>query len=204
MPWSLFGYSVNVDVNTWCQQEPRAYYVGYSNNGSSCWVNWWLSNIPYDCRINVHYGIGGWATDTCNWFVYTKSNLALGKPATQSSTIEPQEDASRAVDGNTDGTYYGQSITHTQYDYQAWWQVDLQSTRAIGNIVLFNRTDCCSDRLSNFTLMVSDGVTSSSFPYPGIAPPQVTFAVNRTARYVKVQLNGTNYLTLAEVQVFEP
>jgi hypothetical protein len=137
--------------------------------------------------------------------VFPPANLALGKPATQSSTIEPQEDASRAVDGNTDGTYSGSSISHTQNDPQAWWQVDLQSPRAIGNVVLFNRTDCCSDRLSNFNLMVSsDGVNWTSFPHPGVAPGQVTFPVNRTGRFVRVQLNGTNYLALAEVQVFAP
>jgi len=71
MGWSFFGYSANVDVNAWCQQGTRASYVAYSNYGSSCWVNWWLSNSLYDCRINVHYGIGGGRTDTCNWFVYS-------------------------------------------------------------------------------------------------------------------------------------
>jgi hypothetical protein len=137
--------------------------------------------------------------------VFSPANLALGKPAIQSSTIEAQTDAARAVDGNINGTYDGYSLTHTSYDSQAWWQIDLQSSEAIGNVVLFNRTDCCSDRLSNFNLMVSDdGSSWSSFPYPGAAPAQVTFAVNRTARYVRVQLNGVNYLSLAEVQVFAP
>jgi hypothetical protein len=71
MGWSMFGYSGNVDVNTWCQQGTRAYFDAYSSNGASCWVNRWTTDSPYDCRINLHYGISGWRTDTCNWFVYT-------------------------------------------------------------------------------------------------------------------------------------
>jgi len=32
--------------------------------------------------------------------------------------------------------------------------------------------------------------------------PSTTIPVNTTGRYVRVQLNGANYLNLAEVQVF--
>jgi hypothetical protein len=71
MGWSMFGYANNVDVNGWCQQGTRDSYQAYSSNGASCWVNFWSSQSPYDCRINLHYGISGWRTDTCNWFVYT-------------------------------------------------------------------------------------------------------------------------------------
>jgi hypothetical protein len=134
------------------------------------------------------------------------TNLALGKPTSQSSTYTgsyASAASSSAVDGNTSGNWFDQSVTHTNYEPQAWWQVDLQSSQAIGTVVLSNRTDCCSDRLSNFNLLVSDdGSAWQSYPYAGTAPAQVTFAVNRTARYVKVQLNGTNVLSLAEVQVF--
>jgi hypothetical protein len=71
MGWSFFGYNANVDVNNWCGQGTRAYFEAYSSYGSSCWVNRWTTNTPYDCRINLHYGIGGWRTDVCNWMVYT-------------------------------------------------------------------------------------------------------------------------------------
>jgi hypothetical protein len=33
--------------------------------------------------------------------------------------------ASQAVNGNTRGVWYTSSITHTQYEQGAWWQVDL-------------------------------------------------------------------------------
>jgi hypothetical protein len=54
-------------------------------------------------------------------------NLALGKPATQSS-IYPHHIiavAGYAVDGNTDGEFLNSSTTHTKDERGAWWQVDL-------------------------------------------------------------------------------
>lgn len=133
--------------------------------------------------------------------VFAAPNLALGKPATQSST-DWGGVASRAVDGNTDGNWGSGSVTHTADP--GWWQVDLESAQTIGDVVLYNRTDCCADRLQNFTLLVSDDATTwQSYAHPGVAGSQVTLSVRRSARYVKVQLNNNNApLSLAEVQVF--
>jgi hypothetical protein len=145
-------------------------------------------------------------------------NLARGKTATQSSTFAayPSAVASSAIDGKTDGTFGAGSVTHTYGEANAWWQVDLGSSAAIGSIRIWNRTDCCSDRLSDYWVFVSDlhfaandtpatlqgraGTWSShqtSFPNPS-----ATSTVNAVGRYIRVQLTGTNYLSLAEVEVF--
>ena len=139
-------------------------------------------------------------------------NIAPGKPAQQSSSwdnLGPEN----AVDLLLDGAE--QQVSHTEEDFQAWWQVDLQEVKEIDEVVLWNRTDCCQDRLSNFHVLVSDtpfasfdlqatinqpGVTD--FPFPGSAGRETRFAVQRTGRYVRVQLAGTNFLQLAEVEVF--
>lgn len=137
-------------------------------------------------------------------------NLARGKVATQSSTTTsyPQLIASRAVDGNTDG-YYASSnnssvITHTNNEVQPWWQVDLEGTYNVGSIALYNRTDCCANRLSNFRIEGStDGFNFTQLlNYPGTAGPLTILDLNATTRYVRVRLNGTNALSLAEVQVY--
>src|ERR1051325_8434047 len=141
------------------------------------------------------------------------TNLALGKSATQSS--DPfGAPASRAVDGNTNGNWANNSVTHTDYNYEGWWQVDLGSVQSISSIKLSNRTDCCAERLSNFYVLISDepfnftdltntinqsGV--SSYHTLATVNGSLTQAVNRTGRYVRVQLGGTNYLSLAEVEV---
>ena len=60
-------------------------------------------------------------------------NLALGRPATQSSVSRwskfptPEADAAGAVNGTIDG----QPGFHTANEPCPWWQVDLQATYAI-------------------------------------------------------------------------
>ncbi len=143
------------------------------------------------------------------------TNVAQGKVATQSSTGWGGL-ASRAVDGNTDGHYGANSVSHSADPNQPWWQVDLGSGYAIDRIQLWNRTDCCSERLANFTVFVAstdmNGRTLAQLnadpAVRKVAVASLNGAINvvlptgATGRYVRVQLNGVNSLSLAEVQVF--
>jgi alpha-L-fucosidase 2 len=121
------------------------------------------------------------------------------------------------VDGNTDGNFSNNSVTHTQVENQAWWQVDLERVQSIGTISVWNRTDCCADALTNFYVFVSDEPFTStdlvatqnqagvsSYQVPGQGGTPTTVNANRTGRYVRVQLAGVERLSLAEVQVFGP
>jgi F5/8 type C domain len=129
-------------------------------------------------------------------------NLAYGKPVQQSSTAVGGM-AARAVDGNTDGDFTHGSVTHTDSEQSPWIQVDLESVQAIGQVVIWNRTDCCAERLHDFTVRVSnDGASWYAIPFAGSAGPQVVVTVNREARYVRID-NGPNPLHIAELQVFE-
>lgn len=140
-------------------------------------------------------------------------NLAIGKATSQSSTYNGSP-SQLAVDGNTNGNYYGGSVTHTGPDAQAWWQVDLGSNSAIDQVKVWNRTDCCPERLSGFYVFVSDVPFTSTDPnatqeQPGVSTYFVAgqagspslIDIARSGRYVRVQLSGTNFLTLAEVEV---
>ncbi len=142
---------------------------------------------------------------------YLPMNLALKKLAAQSSTAFGGV-ASRAVDGITDGIFANNSVTHTGNDSQAWWRVDLGAVHSIDNVKIFNRTDdCCRDRLSAFNVLVFNDIKDlDTKGLPGVsayytaekAGILTTVSVKRTGRYVRVQLSGTNYLSLAEVQVW--
>jgi hypothetical protein len=143
-------------------------------------------------------------------------DLAQGKTATQSSTYDSRTGASNAVDGNTDGNYFHGSISHTNLDANAWWQVDLGTSSVIGSISIWNRTDCCTERLNDYWVFVSDTpFLSSDTPatlqnragtwsshQTGSPNPSTAITLNAQGRYVRVQLSGTNYLALAEVQVY--
>lgn len=140
-------------------------------------------------------------------------NVALGKPTSQSSTLTGGTSA-RAVDGNTSGDWSTGSVTLTGTDPEAWWEVDLGSTQAIQMINIWNRTDCCGDRLGDFYVLVSPQPFTSMNLAATLAQPGVrryrfigalgaatAIPVYAQGRYVRVQLSGTNNLSLAEVEV---
>ena len=75
------------------------------------------------------------------------SNVALLGTASQSSSWSgdgnPLARASNAIDGNTDGNYYGGSVQHTNSDSGlpvgngfAWWQVALDQNYLIDSITI--------------------------------------------------------------------
>jgi len=146
------------------------------------------------------------------------SNLAVGKQAAQSSTLAgyATTGAARAVDGNVDGLFFDGSVTSTNADTNAWWQVDLTASASVSSVVIWNRTDCCGTRLNDYWVFVSDTPFSATdtpatlqnragtfASHQTTAPgPSATIPVAAPGRYVRVQLNGINYLSLAEVQVF--
>jgi len=138
----------------------------------------------------------------------TDINLALGKHATQSSTYQYTTIAGNAVDGNTNGKILNNSTTHTKYEQGAWWQVDLSGARNINQIIIYNRTDCCADRLSNYRVSISNKADFSTHTYQqdfhATPNPKKTIkldAPGKQGRYVRIQLLDKNYLSLAEVQV---
>jgi hypothetical protein len=140
-------------------------------------------------------------------YLIPEVNLALTGTATQSSTNPSfNKEASLAIDGDLNGNYGGGSVTVTNNEDNPWWQVDLGADKVIGDIKVFNRTDgCCKANMSNFTVSVTNdaGTTVVSETFTSFPDPSVTMnAGNVKGRIVKVQLNATAALTLAEVQVF--
>ena len=154
-------------------------------------------------------------------------NLALGGRAEQSSTYNNRE-ASYAVNGDLSG--YGlKKVTSTQLDPQAWWEVDLGRIASIDQIKIWNRTDIPTDSSAprdQFTSRLFPcWVMVGLFPFERsvgadslyrsleAATAKAKFSehsrlsawkcpVNTQGRYVRVQLEGFNYLTLAEVEIF--
>lgn len=141
-----------------------------------------------------------------------KTNVALNKPTTQSSLYSESFPASRAVDGITTGR--NPDFTHTKDGTDPWWQVDLGAVYDVEEIVIWNRTDCCWERLKNYYVMLSETpITSNSTTKNVVSKgsfsantPNVTtnFGVNgKKGRFIRIfTQNGTMPLSLAEVQVF--
>jgi hypothetical protein len=64
--------------------------------------------------------------------------------------------ADRAIDGTTNGVMSANSVSSTLSENKPRWQLDLGFPEQISLIKIWNRTDCCGDRLSNFYVFVSD------------------------------------------------
>lgn len=150
-------------------------------------------------------------------FTRAFANVALNGSATQSSTRNSTFSyvASNAIDGNTDGMNVNNSISHTDEDFQAWWEVDLGENYYLDVVQLWNRTDCCEDRLTDFYVLVSEfpfdsqdlGETLeqegvSAYFFDGQAGRSENIFTRAMGRFVRVQLTDTNFLNLAEVQVW--
>ena len=102
-----------------------------------------------------------------------------------------------------------------------FWEVDLAGDFDINEIALYNRTDCCDARLSNYRLSVFDGATEiwGSNYFVGAGSATSIFSVHddaggffATGDRVRIEyLGGLNNtgdnasgksLSLAEVQVY--
>lgn len=115
--------------------------------------------------------------------------------------------ASRAIDGITDGNYGSSSVTHTNAETNPFWSLDLGSDFNVDEIVLFNRTDCCSDRLSGAQVRLFDEHGQVMFLSTlGVSTGIESFRIDVNdirARSLQISLPGPNRtLSLAEVQVF--
>ena len=101
-------------------------------------------------------------------------NIASSGKASQSTT-DYEGAASRAIDGITNGNYRAaNSVTHTKHGQpSAWWELDLQKTRDISRIAIWNRTDHdYGSRIKDYKLVLLDEdrnriwETSPAFPDP--------------------------------------
>lgn len=136
-------------------------------------------------------------------------NLAYQKPAIQSST-DWGGLASRAVDGNTSGLWSAGSISHTQRggSLNPWWRVDLQGIYSLEKIEVFNRTNCCSERLDGAKVLVGNTASNNPSDYTEIGvlnsnASQSFMNLEASGRYIMVYLPGNNkILSIAEVRAF--
>ena len=92
------------------------------------------------------------------------NNIALHKPARQTAE-NSHWPASNAVDGVTTTQINSQGFgnyTHT-WNYlprgqrYQWWEVDLQDDQEIATIRIYNRADCCQERINPARILVVDG-----------------------------------------------
>uniref|UniRef100_A0A8B9JQL0 Si:ch73-359m17.2 n=1 Tax=Astyanax mexicanus TaxID=7994 RepID=A0A8B9JQL0_ASTMX len=114
--------------------------------------------------------------------------------AVQSSTYDSGH-AQNAVDGNSNANYWKGSCSHTSYETDPWWRLELPAVYNITSVTIVNRGDCCGKRIIGaeiqaFTLLEKN---------------QKNKSIRKTTegQFVNIFLPGSRkILTLCEVQVF--
>lgn len=143
------------------------------------------------------------------------AGIYAGK-ARQSSVVFGAS-ADRAIDGNIDGRFARGSVTHTAgndsgpTDSAPWIEVDLGKPVPVGAVTIYNRTDCCGDRINNSVLELSldpcdsglrrlvraDGV----FVQGNKPVERVEYVEAPAARFVCLRKSGYSTLSVAEIVV---
>lgn len=154
-------------------------------------------------------------------------NIALsskGATATQSSFWNRGWPASNCIDGVTT-SMANPALCHSAFNSNTneWWDLKLASVSSIDSILVHNRINCCTNRIMNMYVLVSDRPfpTGSDAASLAAARAQATFEFqissdvqitkipvgNLAGQYIRLQKSGTdnisNMFNLLEVQVLE-
>lgn len=177
-----------------------------------------IENVPITqigCNEYIaDFYLGGGEAELIFWDFPERDNIAENKSTKQGST-HGWGISELAVDNNVDGNYFNQSVTHTLSEN--WWEVDLGGIKDIKEVQIWNRTDCCEDRLRDYYILFStDSFSTNNLPEllstPNITsyfqsetascPTVVTFN-QQPARFMRIQLQDDQSLSLAEVKIYE-
>jgi hypothetical protein len=135
-------------------------------------------------------------------------NVALGKPASQSSASKwsAVDEAARAVSG----TIPKDLAFHTDIEDRPWWQVDLLESIPIEKIVVHNRLDALQERARTLVVEVSDDAMGWVVVHSGFAmfsgghvgaPLELRLGGEVSGRYVRLSLAERQWLHLSQVEV---
>ena len=126
-------------------------------------------------------------------------NLLSWRQKTSQSSTGWNGHASRAVDGDASGKYGYNSVTHTRFNKDNWWQVDLGATYPVYLILVHNRKE--SPKRINGAKVYLDKQLCGTIQY---IPYRFVYPINcngKKGRKVRV-VQDHDYLSLAEVMVY--
>ena len=152
-------------------------------SASSCGCNAGFQNTSVFTFINLARACGGSNSEPCavmastNW--WSASNLVDGNP----NTI--------FLSGDTSGNYV---------------IIDLQQIVFIQMVRIFNRQDCCAQRLDNFYITVSHSQPYSSGTVCAFSQRWFTgykdFSCELSGRYLMLEQFHLDYMNVAEIEVY--
>ncbi|CAM1344560.1 galactose-binding domain-containing protein [Tenacibaculum amylolyticum] len=81
--------------------------------------------------------------------------ISKGRPVRLSSVFEKYEPNSltNLIVGPLEHLSRESTIAHTNADDNAWAEIDLEGLATVEQVIIYNRYDCCKDRLGNYNLI---------------------------------------------------
>ena len=129
--------------------------------------------------------------------VMLPSGTNLTHAGIQNMTVAQSSDynATFVASAGVDGVY--NNFTHTAVaDANAWWQVDFGEMMSLESMTMFNRTNCCGERLRDITVEVLDSagntVFTSALLNPGNTLGFSGGGTNQNISYDFLNANGGN------------
>ena len=193
--------------------------VGHSStfsNNPACasGENWFLGSKNFSCVLSGRYlSIQQFNTQVMNLaelevYGVKTSNLARACsagncPVTAISQLGTDWEAWRLVDGVTSS-----QGAHTNSASNDWVMIDMQQTVFVAMVRIYNRVDCCWDRLNNFQIRVGDSGTSAGSSNTACASNQPWFRGQKdftcvlSGRYLTLQQFNSLVMNVAEVEVY--
>jgi hypothetical protein len=126
---------------------------------------------------------------------------------TEPKPVACEADAAGAVDGVKDGKWG----FHTSLEKDPWWQVDLGRPFKLDRVVIYNRCDAFPERNSRLRVLLSgDGQQfRQAYRHDGTVfygatdgKPLTVKLDGAEARFLRLALEGENYLHLDEVEAY--
>ncbi|HMS55857.1 MAG TPA: discoidin domain-containing protein [Fimbriimonadaceae bacterium] len=153
----------------------------------------------------------------CAAFSQAQVNVAAsvnGGVASQISDYSGGSTAEKAIDGNRDARWGIGSIQHTNFHQGAWWMVQFSQMSEIEVVNIWNRDDGLSGRINPFSVRLFDESNNVVWESVGnnfadniddglSTTLGMRFNVGGvTAKSLKVELGGANWLHMAEVEAY--
>merc|ERR1712021_294731 len=205
--YSCEGANQKKNLGTGFKTPQQCLAMGVADSGCGSSIMWSKSyNYAWGCRCCVP---GATYTKHNNWDIYQAEgnnnskaivNISKGKVATQSSTCYGGV-AARAVDGNTSGVWKHNSVSHTCKGAMNTWSVTVGPS-VITKIVIWNRTDCCAERIKGAKLEILNGDDLVASRNIDSTTRSYTFDFEDVVGSVVKVSRANEYLSLAEVEVF--
>jgi len=129
-----------------------------------------------------------------------EQKIKLDVATVKQSSVSHGGDAVKAVDGNNSGQWSSRSCACTTNRGNNWWSVGLNSTKSVSSVVIYNRLDCCQQRIDGAKVYVGD-VECGEVAYVANVSKYRVQCNGAVGSDVKITLND-EYLTLCEVEVF--